>query len=253
MNKSSNGYPALNAYIEAMCTIPSGTFRMGSAKGDADERPVHNVMLTPFRMGQTPVTVTIWKEYCTATGTTMPTAPGWGLLDNHPIVNVSWNDIMGVDGNGGFCAWASDIAGFRLTLPTEAQFEYAARGGKDGLEFPWANTFNRTRVWSGGKNVSDNRTTAPVNRTCDIYENAYGLTDMSGNVFQWCADWYGAYSKSTTTNPIGERTNDGYRCVRGGSWDADYPEGFRCANRYGFSPHDWGVYIGFRLAAGAPM
>jgi formylglycine-generating enzyme required for sulfatase activity len=131
LGKQLSSYPALKTYIEAMCTIPAGTFQMGSASGAADERPIHSVTISAFRMGATPITVAVWKEYCTATGTTLPPAPDWGLLDDHPIVNVSWNDIMGVNGDGGFCAWASDIAGFRLTLPTEAQFEYLRKYIRD--------------------------------------------------------------------------------------------------------------------------
>jgi formylglycine-generating enzyme required for sulfatase activity len=139
-------YPALSAYINAMCTIPAGTFQMGSATGYVIEKPVHSVTLSVFRMGATPVTVAIWKEYCAATKTPLPAAPEWGFLDEHPIVNVSWDDIMGIDGPGGFCAWASDVAGFRLTLPTEAQFEYAACGGVYDQDFPWGNAFDDSKV-----------------------------------------------------------------------------------------------------------
>jgi len=105
---SSSENPALSAYINAICTIPAGTFQMGSATGYVIEKPVHSVTLSAFRMGATPVTVAIWKEYCAATKTPLPTAPEWGFLDDHPVVNVSWSDIMGIDGTGGFSAWASD-------------------------------------------------------------------------------------------------------------------------------------------------
>jgi formylglycine-generating enzyme required for sulfatase activity len=83
---------------------------LGRASGFVIEILVHRVTLSAFRMGATPVTVAIWKEYCAATGTSLPIAPEWGFLDDHPVVNVSWNDIMGMDGTGGFCAWASDVA-----------------------------------------------------------------------------------------------------------------------------------------------
>jgi formylglycine-generating enzyme required for sulfatase activity len=162
-------YPALSAYINAMRPIPGGIFQMGSATGYIIEKPVHDVTLSAFRMGATPVTVGIWKEYCTATGTSLPIAPEWGFLDGHPVVNVSWTDIMGIDGSGGFSAWASDVAGFRLTLPTEAQFEYAARGGESGLAYPWGDTFDATKVWCSGSDVGDAGKTAPVICTSNIH------------------------------------------------------------------------------------
>ncbi|MFM7323244.1 MAG: formylglycine-generating enzyme family protein, partial [Armatimonadota bacterium] len=139
--------PLLKDYVARMRPIPGGTFRMGSNQGGKEEKPVHTVTLSPFRMGATPVTVGMWKEYCSATGTSMPSTPAWGWLDDHPVVNVSWADIMGSDGKGGYCAWASEVAGFRLTLPTEAQWEYGARGGKEGLKYPWGNDFDGSKLW----------------------------------------------------------------------------------------------------------
>jgi formylglycine-generating enzyme required for sulfatase activity len=167
------------------------------------------------------------------------------------VVKVSWNDIMGVDGKGGFCAWASDIAGFRLTLPTEAQFEYAARGGKDDLQYPWGNTFDRSKLWCSGTSVGDAGKTAPVVRSSNIYRNAFGLTDMSGNVWQWCSDRYGPYAGTEETNPVGPATtSDNGRCLRGGSWDDYNPVIFRCAYRFRLDPDDRYYFLCFRLSAG---
>ena len=242
-------YPALTAYVESLRRIPAGTFQMGSSSGRDDEKPIHSVTLSAFRMGATPVTVAVWKEYCAATEITLPKAPDWGLLDDHPVVNVSWNDIMGPDGKGGFCAWASDIAGFRLTLPTEAQFEYAARGGRSGLEYPWGNTFDDSKVWSS---VSSRRKgTAPVTRSSNIFRNGYGLTDVSGNVWQMCSDFYGPYSRGTQNDPVGpSSTSDHYRCARGGSYDFSFHAFFRCATREWSSPDSKSDNSGFRLVAG---
>ena len=243
-------YPALKAYIDSLRLIPAGTFQMGGTRYLVEE-PVHSVTLSAFRMGATPVTVSIWKEYCAATGTKLPEAPRWGLLDDHPVVNVSWNDIMGSDGKGGFCAWASDIAGFRLTLPTEAQWEYACRGGQSGLEYPWGNSFDDSKLWCS---KPTNRTsTAPVTRSSNIFRNAYGLTDMSGNVWQWCSDWYGSYSGSAQNDPTGPSSSSGNdRCLRGGSWIDDRPEYFRCAIRGKDIPFGRLNYLtcGFRLSTG---
>jgi formylglycine-generating enzyme required for sulfatase activity len=222
---------------------------MGSSSGESDEKPKHTVKLSAFRMGATPVTVAVWKEYCYALGIALPQAPSWGLLDDHPVVNVSWNDIMGSDGKGGFCAWASDIAGFRLTLPTEAQWEYAARGGVDGQEFPWGNKYDDSKLWCSVKTAKTK--TAPVVRSSNIYRNTYGLTDMVGNVWHWCSDLYAPYSSVSQTDPIGPRsTSDNVRCVRGGSWNDYFPGIFRCALRFRINPDDRIDDFGFRLSAG---
>lgn len=239
-------YPALKAYVESLRTIPAGTFQMGGMY----ETPVHTVRLSAFRTGGTPVTVSVWKEYCSATGIALPPAPDWGLIDDHPVVSVSWNDIMGVDGKSGFCAWASDIAGFRLTLPTEAQWEYAARGGVDGQEFPWGNSYDDSKLWCS--KVTNRKQTASVFRSSNIFRNTFGLTDMVGNVWQWCSDLYGPYSTGSQTDPVGpSSTSDNKRCVRGGSWDDVDPVYFRCAIRSGDDPDDGDFsYGGFRLSAG---
>ena len=158
---------------------------------------------------------------------------------------------MGLDGKGGFCAWASDIAGFRLTLPTEAQWEYAARGGQDGLQYPWGNTFDRSKLWCSGIKYGDAGKTSPVVRSSNIYRNAFGLTDMSGNVWQWCSDLYVPYDSTTQTDPPGPAsTSDNVRCVRGGSWDSSNPDDFRCADRGRRYPGSRSGISGFRLSAG---
>ena len=247
--KCQSEFPHLSRYIMGMRVIPAGKFFMGSDTGNNDEKPIHEVILSYYVLGATPVTVAVWKEYCAATGVSMPTAPSWGWIDDHPAVNVSWNDIMGLDGKGGFCAWASDIAGFRLTIPTEAQFEYAARGGQGGLEYPWGNNYDDTKVWCSVK-ISRLRT-APVVRTSNIYRNRYGLTDMVGNVWQWSSDFYAPYSSASQTNPSGPTSSsDNSRCVRGGSWSIINPDYFRCAYRFRINPDIRYFIFGFRLSAG---
>jgi formylglycine-generating enzyme required for sulfatase activity len=159
---------------------------------------------------------------------------------------------MGSDGKGGFCAWASDIYGFHLTLPTEAQWEYAARGNEGGLEFSWGNLFDDSKLWCSKDTKREQ--TAPVVRTSNIYGNAFGLTDMAGNVWQWCSDLYAPYSSSSQTDPVGpSSTSDNWRCVRGGSWNSLNPDYFRCVNRGWFSPVRRYDDIGFRLCRGTAL
>jgi formylglycine-generating enzyme required for sulfatase activity len=243
-----SNYPQLQKYLQSLCLVPAATFRMGSLSEQKDERPVHIVNLSAFRIGATPVTFGVWKEYCDATGTALPAELEWDILDDHPAVTVSWNDIFG---KGEFCAWASDIAGYQLTLPTEAQFEYAACGGQSGLEYPWGSKFDRNKLWCSGVTYGDAKRTAPVVRTSNIYVNAFGLTDMVGNVRHWCLDWYGPYSGAVQTDPRSDTVStERGRCVRGSSW-ADYTPGkSRCARRDWLAPEYRLNDMGFRLIAG---
>lgn len=248
-SKKTTRHPAFRAYIEQLRLIPAGTFEMGSASGDPAEKPPHKVSLSAFRLGVTPVPVAVWKEYCAATGIPLPVPPKWGLIDDHPVVNVSWHDLMGSFGEGGFCAWASDISGFHVTLPTEAQWEFAARGGLNGQTYPWGDTFDESKLWcSSGTKRSQ---TAPVNRSSNVYRNSSGLTDMVGNVYQWCQDLNSSYTSAAQTNPVGPFSRyDSRRCVRGGSWAFDNPGLFRCAKRGGSDPDGRSDNVSFRLSAG---
>jgi formylglycine-generating enzyme required for sulfatase activity len=251
MKNHLQNFPALKRYVSSLCSIPAGTFRMGSVSGEWDEKPVRSVNLRAFRMGSTPVTVGVWKEYCRANKLEMPEKPRWGWIDDHPIVGVSWEDIMGEDDEEAFCAWASAMAGIRLTLPTEAQFEYASQGGKYGLNYPWGNTFDRSKLWCSAKSFGDAKRTSKVNRTTRIYKNAYGLTDMTGNVWQWCSDIYAPYSNGPENNPDGpfvDTSERGRRCLRGGSWEFDVSSYFRCTYRYWENPSYSSDTFGFRLA-----
>jgi formylglycine-generating enzyme required for sulfatase activity len=259
---------------------------MGSDLNES-EKPLHKVALDTFRLGSTPVTVGVWKEFCTATGFPLNLDTGSECNDNHPMVRVAWNDIVGTEQRGGFCAWASEVAGFSLFLPTEAQFEYALRGGEESLIYPWGNEFDDGFLWCSVKN--SRRTTAPVDRTSNIFTNKFGLTDMVGNVWQWCSDWYDAYPcewrkvsrtglrnylgdrNKTLWNPVYEEPHEWFetvktpfilvgnpqgpvagefRCVRGGAWNFISPDKFRCAMRGKYLPSSRGRSNGFRLAAG---
>ena len=249
MNQLSK-YPHLNRYVSNLKSIPGGTYRFGFSKDQTRAAP--RITISSFRMGATPVTWGMWKEYCKAEsvrseyGPHLPEDSGWGYPDNHPVVNVSWEDIM-YRYPGGFCKWASGVAGFKLTLPTDAQWEYAARGGKDGLEYPWGNNFDKSKTWCG----NDADKTAAVDRTDRIYRNGYGLTDMVGNVWQWCADYYNGDYRPAGKDPVDTHKSK-YRCVRGTAWlNNDSGFGFlRCANRGMVDPDGSSYVNGFRLSAG---
>ncbi len=285
--------PLLNAYVAAMRPIPGGTFTMGDDRSlHSGEKPAHPVTLSAFRMGATPATVGMWREYCATQGLAMPEAPEWGWIDDHPMVHVSWEDIMGADGKGGFCAWASGVAGVRLTLPTEAQWEYCARDGGKPIEYPWGNDFDADKCRCSEKDWGDAGSTAAVSRPDRIHRNGLGLTDLAGNVREWCADRFGAYPRETkvvtrmvtrtesaggiagwfgATREVRGAENETVivppsqvvrdpsgpatgdaRVLRGGSWVINYVINFRCAYRYGYSPDVWNYDLGFRLSIPGP-
>jgi formylglycine-generating enzyme required for sulfatase activity len=255
MRNTLDQLPVFRNYIKSLRRIPGGTFDMGSITGDSDERPVHSVQISAFRLGTTPVTVAIWKEYCLATGDRMPEPPPWGWIDDHPMVNVSWIDVLGNEyGEGSFCSWASAKFGMRFRLPTEAQHEYALRAGQGGNEYPWGNTFDHSMVWSSKIGFGDASRTAPVSRASNIYINAFGLSDMCGNVRHLCSDSYVGYKSSTQVDPMSRHSPESNSavCVRGGSWRSMNPDSFRNANRFAMIDSERDIYTGFRLAAGVP-
>ena len=161
----------------------------------------------------------------------MPGAPSWGWKENHPIVNVSWEDAAD------YAKWAGG------NLPTEAQWEKAARG-TDGREYPWGNNWDTTKcVNSGSSTQSVGSLPAGV--------SIYGCMDMAGNVWEWCVDWYDVnyYKSAPSRNPSGPSTGD-YRVLRGGGWYNYYSVySVRCACRSDYYyPNNSYSDIGFRVA-----
>ncbi|MBQ9344322.1 MAG: formylglycine-generating enzyme family protein [Kiritimatiellae bacterium] len=203
-----------------MAWCPAGTFMMGSNDGDSDERPVHEVTLTKgFWMAKSEVTQAQWKSV-------MGNNPSVFEGDDLPVENVSWDDCQE------FCEKTG------LQLPTEAQWEYACRAGSTG---EYAGTGNLDDMgWYDGN--SGNRT-HPVGQK---QPNAWGLYDMHGNVWEWCADWYGDYPDGSVTDPKGASSGSG-RVYRGGCWGhfADY---CRSAYRGDGHPSVRDRSLGFRPA-----
>jgi len=222
-----------------MVLIPAGEFQMGDAfdEGNSDERPVHTVYVDAFYMDVYEVTNAQYKKFMDATGYKAPT--DWDddsfNAPDHPVVGVSWHDAKA------YAEWAGK------RLPTEAEWEKAARGGLVGKRYPWGDEITHNDANyddTGGKNQWSN--TSPVG---GFAPNGYGLYDMAGNVWEWCADWHGSnyYSKSLKLNPTGPKSGS-YRVLRGGLW---YYNAFtlRVACRNARTSTSTNSNIGFRCGA----
>ncbi len=219
--------------------VEGGTFEMGCTSNESDcnndEKPMHTVYVDGFYMSKYEVTFAQYDKFCEATGRTKPDDEGWGR-GNRPVINVSWHDAMD------FCKWLSEKTGTTIRLPTEAEWEYAARGGKKSRGYKYAGSNNVDAVaWysgnSGGK----------THLVGQKQPNELGLYDMSGNVWEWCLDWYSRdyYSKSPRHNPRGFNSGS-YRVLRGGSWN-NLARYVRVAYRLGYTPSDSYDSLGFRL------
>lgn len=223
-----------------MIYVEGGSFTMGCTskfEGDcySDEKPAHQVLLSDFYMGETEVTQALW---CAAMGGNHSFCHKG---DNFPVEGVSWNECQS------FCTALNDALskelpdGYRFALPTEAQWEYSAKGGN----------YNRGYRYSGDNHIdsvawysSNSKSRTHLVKTKKA--NELGLYDMSGNVWEWCRDLYGNYSYSVQKNPTGPRSGT-YVCVRGGYWGTS-AGGCRLSTRWHASPNEHNPIIGFRLA-----
>jgi formylglycine-generating enzyme len=208
--------------------IPAQSFLMGSDDGRDDERPVHRVWVDAFAMGITQVTNREYAAFATATGHPMP--PSSFPDPEQPVVAASWFDAVA------FCDWLSEVEGRRMRLPSEAEWECAARGGVEGMRYPWGNELPLRDDVDGPH---------PVGRG---EPNAYGLFDMCENVHEWCSDWYAAdfYRVSPERNPRGPESGT-RRASRGGSWRHQIKVS-RCAARSSIPPEFRYADYGFRIA-----
>ena len=220
--------------------VPAGTFQMGCVPADTecdeDEKPRHAVTLSAgFWIGRTEVTVAAYEKFTSASGLPMPEAPefnaGW-RRKTHPIVRVSWSEAQA------YCTWAGG------SLPTEAQYEYAARGGQDGQRFSWGNDTGREHAnFEGVEGFDRWENTAPGG---EFPANDYGLHDLAGNVYEWTADWYhpSYYAQSSATDPRGPEEGT-ERVLRGGSWFT-VPRVLRASDRFKYVPVAQDNSLGFR-------
>lgn len=239
-----------------MIWVPGGTFLMGTDERVAppQEKPAVAVALSGYWMYKYPVTVAQYRKFCEATGHPMPDAPAWGWDEDFPMVNVSWNDAVA------YCEWAG------IKLPTEAQWEFAARG-PESLLYPWGNKFDPSRLWNS---ASGRIGPASVLRPENISESPFGIVDMVGNVWQWCQDWYEPdyYRRAAAKNPRNLLRNPqqrdpkgpglgSERILRGGSWTmriGGTGSAFQAYRRYAAPPDKGDAESGFRgvFNVGAP-
>jgi formylglycine-generating enzyme required for sulfatase activity len=221
--------------------VPAGEFLMGSdpakdKNAAKNEQPQHRVYVSEFYIGKYPVTNEQYAAFVKATKHNPPIH--WnndqipGGKENHPVVTVSWDDAVA------FCEWLSQESGQAFRLPTEAEWEKAARG-TDGRIYPWGDEWDSTRLnsWETGP-----RETTPVGKYSSGGDRPYGAADMAGNVWEWCADWYDEEeyqrrAKVGVQDPRGPSQGQ-FRVLRGGSWDGN--QNFaRCVCRGRGIPSGW--------------
>lgn len=241
--------PAAAQAAPDMVLVAGGSFSMGSDLDEAleNEKPAHQAAVNSFYIGKYEVTFDEYDEFCTATGRNEPKSPLWGR-GQRPVMNVSWYDAVD------YCNWLSEKEGlapvysgqgdsvvydFRAggyRLPTEQEWEFAARGGLEsrGYLYSGSNMIN-SAAWY--YNNSGNRPRLVGQKGA----NELGLYDMSGNVAEWCWDMYGSYQPGGTTKTGGERV------IRGGSWYS-FAGYVRSTVRGGSAAASTSPYVGFRLA-----
>ena len=223
---------SLDDIMRNMVYVEGGTFTMGATseqkKPDDDEKPTHRVSLSSFYIGKYEVTQALWKAV-------MGSNPSRFEGDNLPVERVSWNDCQT------FLRKLNAMTGKNFRLPTEAEWEFSARGGN----------LSRGYQYSGSKKIDDvawyrNNSGSKTHNVGTKAPNELGIYDMSGNVWEWCQDWEGSYSSSAQTNPKGPSCGS-FRVVRGGGWN--FIAGCcRVAFRIYYAPDASGGPVGLRLA-----
>lgn len=237
-----------------MVYVSAGDFWMGSDDKDKEairfEKPRHKVYMDAYWISRYPVTEGMFAIFVAQTG--YGTYAGIGVghdhwhspprddipRNNHPVCQVTWTDAMA------YCRWLGDVTGRDYDLPTEAQWEKAARG-TDGRKYPWGDDAPNPSLCNYSTWFDD---TTPVGLFSPAGHSPYGCADMSGNVWEWCADWMDDtyYKSSPDRNPCGP-SNGSSHVIRGGAWGTS-PRSMRCAERSSLSAQACGKDIGFRVA-----
>ena len=225
--------------------IPAGSFKMGSDPGDTTEKPVHKVTFDkPFWMSKTEITFEQFDAYAEVMAREKPDDKGWGR-NQRPVINVSWNEARN------YARWLSksNRENLQCRLPSEAEWEYAARAGST-TRYYWGNKAGKELASCGGcGNPTDYRSSLPVG---SFAANDWGLKDMHGNVAEWVQDpWHENYDGAPSTGEIWEKDSDNrFRVVRGGSW-IEKPFNMRSARRKSHSPGVALSSFGFRIVCTA--
>jgi formylglycine-generating enzyme required for sulfatase activity len=250
-----------------LARIPGGEFFMGAADAAEDQRPVHRVHVSEFSIGRFAVTNDEYARFVRATGHPAPSLRDLPLVATggrdelfrelvrpyvwvartppagraaHPVVLVSFDDAVA------YCRWLAEVAGRVVRLPTEAEWEKAARGGVDGRRYPWGDNIDASRCnFLEDPAAKNRRGTKPAGTYA---ANGFGVCDVAGNVWEWVSDWYAAeyYSMSELKDPRGP-AHGSMRVVRGGAWVTGDPSMLRCAYRHQVPPDTYAPSIGFRI------
>ena len=193
--------------VPDMVLVKGGSFNMGSLNGEASEKPVHKVTLNSFKIAKYEVTVLQYKLFCKSVGNEMPDrAPEGGWKDGLPIGDIDYEHALA------YCTWLSNKYNKKYRLPTEAEWEYAARGGDNSAAYTYSGSNNLNEVSWNQENSGK-----ITHQTGLKKANELGLYDMSGNVEEWCSDWYEEYNRKDQTNPKGQSKSKLYRVMRGGT------------------------------------
>ena len=216
-----------------MVRVEGGIFTMGAtaeqgSDADSDEKPTHQVTLSSYSIGKTEVTQALWEAV-------MGSNPSYFKGSNLPVEQVSWEDCKT------FIRKLNALTGKNFRLPTEAEWEFAARGGNNsrGYKYSGSNTLSNV-AWY------DDNSSSKTHPVATKAPNELGIYDMSGNVWEWCSDWFNIYSSTAQTNPTGPDSGSN-RITRGGSWGYDLT-GCRVAKRAATGQTSRSYYIGLRLA-----
>lgn len=243
---------------------------MGAADAEEDERPIHRVYVSEFFISRFPVTQDDYARFIRATGYPAPAVRNLPLIaggreahfkelaapyvwenaeppaghGSHPVVLVRYDDAVA------YCQWLSETLTRVARLPTEAEWEKAARCGSEGTRYPWGHDIDQSHAnFLADSAVKHQRGTRP---TGTYPPNGYGLYDMMGNMWEWVTDWYASdyYGLGDVRDPRGPESGN-MRIVRGGSWVNDDPAMLRCAYRHKVPPDSYAYSMGFRIVCTA--